>query len=156
MLSLWKGVDILVELAARLRGVAVVATVGGPVCPWSRRLSAGAPFVPHFDVPGLLAKAHALVLPSASDGFGRVVLEAMACGAVPFVTPEVGASELVARLDSRLVQPAGDFAESVSGLLTTLPLVDLARHARCVATEFEQKAMSQQAAERVLRALEER
>jgi glycosyltransferase involved in cell wall biosynthesis len=151
--SLWKGIDVLVDLGARLRGVALLATIAGPVCPWSRRLAAGAPFVPHGDVPDLLAKAHALVLPSASDGFGYVVLEAMSAGAVPFVTPEVGASELVARLDRRLILPAADFAEGVSALLTTLPLAELARSARRLACEFEQTAMARRAADAVLDAL---
>ncbi|HEY2570320.1 MAG TPA: glycosyltransferase [Solirubrobacteraceae bacterium] len=151
--SLWKGIDVLVDLGERLRGVAVLATIAGPVCPWSRRLAAGAPFVPHSNVPDLLAKAHALVLPSASDGFGYVVLEAMAAGAVPFVTPDVGASELVARLDPRLVQPAAEFAEGVSALLTTMSLAELGRSARRLACEYEQNAMARRAAGAVLDAL---
>jgi glycosyltransferase involved in cell wall biosynthesis len=151
--SLWKGIDVLVALASRLRGVAELAAVGGAVDPWSRHLSAGAPFVMHSDVPRLLGAAHALVLPSASDGFGYVVLEAMASGAVPFVTPDVGASELVARLDPRLVQPATEFAANVSELLTTLPLALLGEAARQIACEFEQHAMRRQAAALVLAAL---
>jgi glycosyltransferase involved in cell wall biosynthesis len=151
--SLWKGIDVLMELAIRLRGGAEVAAVGGPVDPWSRRLSARTPFVVHSDVPSLLGRAHALVLPSASDGFGYVVLEAMASGAVPFVTPEVGASELVARLDPRLVQPAAEFAANVTELLTSLPLAQLSASARQLACDFEQGAMRHQAAALVLGAL---
>jgi glycosyltransferase involved in cell wall biosynthesis len=151
--SLWKGIDVLVELARRLRGVAEIAAVGGAVDPWSRRLSAGVPFTMQSDVPSLLGRAHALVLPSASDGFGYVVLEAMASGAVPFVTPQVGASELVARLDPRLVQPGDVFAANVSELLATLPLAELGESARLLAREFEQDAMRRQAAALVLGAL---
>lgn len=151
--SLWKGVDILVDLAGRLRGVAQLATIGGPVCSWSRRITAGAPFAPQSDVPRLLARSHALVLPSASDGFGYVVLEAMAAGAVPFVTPEVGAADLVRRLDPRLVLPPGEFAEGVSTLVTTLALGDLSRAARRLANEFDRPSMSAQAADRVMSAV---
>ncbi len=150
--SLWKGVDVLADLASRLRGSGIVATIGGPVCPWSRRLSTGAGFVARSDVPELLASAHALVLPSVSDGFGYVVLEAMASGAVPFVTPAVGAAEIVTRLDERLVQSTEHFAENVCGLLTSLPLDELGVRARTLAGEFEQGAMGRQAAQRVLSA----
>jgi glycosyltransferase involved in cell wall biosynthesis len=43
----------------------------------------------------LLKQAAALVLPSYSENFGNVVLEAMAAGCPAIVTPEVGAAEVV-------------------------------------------------------------
>ncbi len=43
----------------------------------------------------LLARAQALVLPSYSENFGNVVLEAMAAGCPAVVTPEVGIADIV-------------------------------------------------------------
>lgn len=150
VLSLWKGVDILARLAHTLHGRAITAVIGGPVCPWSRRLTIAAPFTFHVDVPDLLGRAHALVLPAASDGFGYVVLEAMAAGTVPFVSPETGAAEIVSRLDARLVQPREKFAEIVPELLESLPLSDLGERARLIAQEFRWQEMSEVAAARIL------
>jgi glycosyltransferase involved in cell wall biosynthesis len=151
VLSLWKGVDVLVRLARTLAPTGDVAVIGGPVCPWSRQLVSDAPLRHYEDgVASLLASSHALVLPSASDGFGYVVLEAMAAGAVPFVSPEVGAAEIVRTLDDRLVQPRATFAEAVPELLRSLPLEELALAARGVAEQYERVAMAEQAAEAVL------
>lgn len=47
------------------------------------------------DKAALLQNATALVLPSYSENFGNVVLEAMAVGCSVVVTPEVGISEVV-------------------------------------------------------------
>src|SRR5205814_375502 len=68
------------------------------------------------DVPALLRASHALILPSVSDGFAYVVLEAMAAGCVPFVTPTAGASEIARLVDERLVQPRDEFASVVARL----------------------------------------
>jgi glycosyltransferase involved in cell wall biosynthesis len=156
VLSLWKGVDVIVDLARKLAGRGRLAVVGGPVCPWSRALVAGAPLDARPQVAPLLAGAHALVLPSASDGFGYVVLEAMASGTVPFVSPEVGAAEVVRRIDPRLVQPREQFADAVVELLDELPLPELARKARTLAEGLDGEAMAERAAAAVLRAAEHR
>jgi glycosyltransferase involved in cell wall biosynthesis len=51
----------------------------------------------------LLRKAHMLVLPSYSENFGNVVLEAMAAGCPVVVTPEVGLSSIVKKANAGLV-----------------------------------------------------
>jgi glycosyltransferase involved in cell wall biosynthesis len=148
-LALWKGLDIVSDLATRLRAGEALGMVGGPVCPWSRRIVASTPHTPFSDVRTLLATSHALVLPSASDGFGRVVLEAMASETVPFVSPEVGAAEIVRRIDGRLVQPRDSFAQTVIELLRSLPLPALGRRAREVAGDFDRRLRVPEAAEKV-------
>jgi glycosyltransferase involved in cell wall biosynthesis len=152
VLALWKGADVLVELERRLRPGAVVVVVGGPVCPWSRRLVARARFRRAHDVPAVMATSHYLVLPSVTEGFGYVVLEALAAGCVPIVSPHTGAAEVVRRLDPRLVQPLARFADEVPELIRTLPFEDLSRQARALAEEFEYHAMARASAGRVLAA----
>ncbi len=140
-LSLRKGVDVVAELAARLR-TGVVEAVGGPTCPWSRRISESARFARGTDVPETLGRSHVLVLPSRSDGFSFVVLEAMASGTVPIVTPEVGASEIVRSLDPRLVIPRSEFAEATIELLPQLDLPALSAAARQLAERFDRRRTS--------------
>ena len=138
-LSLRKGVEVAAELAQRLSGEARFEVVGGPSCPWSRRVAAAAPFIRRDSVAALLADAQVLVLPSRSDGFSYVVLEALACGTVPIVTPEVGAAEIVARLDPRLVVPRAEFVARTIALLPELDLAGLATRARALAEEFDRR-----------------
>jgi glycosyltransferase involved in cell wall biosynthesis len=57
------------------------------------------------DKAALLEHAAALALPSYSENFGNVVLEAMAAGCPPVITPEVGAAEVVRRERSGWVVP---------------------------------------------------
>ncbi len=150
-LSLWKGLDVLAELsrslAARDMGLEII---GGPVCRWSRRTAEPLVRAAATSVPELLARAHALVLPSVADGFGYVVLEAMASGAVPFVTPAVGAAELVRQIDPSLVIERVDFVDAVPELLATLPIQDLAARARTIAERYERTAMAGHAARELL------
>jgi glycosyltransferase involved in cell wall biosynthesis len=149
-LSLRKGVDVVAELAERVGEDAVVETVGGPSCPWSRRISAGARFVRRASVAEMLGAAHVFVLPSRSDGFSYAVLEALASGTPPIVTPEVGAAEIVRRLDEQLVVERESFVERTLELLPRLDLADLAARAVALAAEFDRRRTSRAAASAVL------
>jgi glycosyltransferase involved in cell wall biosynthesis len=78
---------------------------------------------PHADLPGLLAAADALVLPSSSEGLANVWVEALACG-TPIVISDVGgAQEVVDRPEAgRLVgrDPVA-IAAAVRALLAAPP-----------------------------------
>jgi glycosyltransferase involved in cell wall biosynthesis len=149
-LSLRKGVDVVADLARELRGKWTVEAVGGPTCPWSKRISARADFVRRPSVPETLRAAHVLALPSRSDGFSFVVLEALASGTIPIVTPEVGAAEIVRQLDGRLVLELGDFVEGTAELLPQLDLDALSSRARTLAEEFDRRRTSLAVATAVL------
>jgi glycosyltransferase involved in cell wall biosynthesis len=149
-LSLRKGVDVVAGLADRLGGEATVEAVGGPTCSWSRRVAARAAFAPRDSVPEMLAAAHAFVLPSRSDGFSYAVLEALASGTVPLVTPEVGAAEVVRRLDERLVIELPGFDEEAADLLPRLDFAALAPRARALAEELDRRRTSRATAAALL------
>lgn len=64
--------------------------------------------VPQGDLPGLLSQCDLFVLPSLADGFGLVVLQAMACELPVIVSDRAGGSEVVAGEEFGGVAPAGD------------------------------------------------
>lgn len=74
-------------LQPRLQAIAAQAGVDGRV------IFAGPVYGE--DKAALLRRARMLVLPSYSENFGNVVLEAMAAGCPVVVTPEVGAADIV-------------------------------------------------------------
>lgn len=71
------------------------------------------------DKQALLEHAAALVLPSYSENFGNVVLEAMAAACPVVVTPEVGAADIVRESGAGLVLDGHPdaLAAGISGLL---------------------------------------
>jgi len=61
-------------------------------------------------------RANLLCLPSLSDGFGQVILEALACGTPVLTTTSCGASDLIHHAQDGFVIPAADL-ESLIGRL---------------------------------------
>jgi glycosyltransferase involved in cell wall biosynthesis len=155
-LSLRKGVDIVLDFNRRTAGDVDLVVVGGPTDPWSRRIAARLRAQRGDDVATELARSHVLLLPSASDGFAYTVLEAMACGCVPIVTPDVGAAELVEQVAGELVQPRAAFAEAAARLVAELPLARLAERARELAEDYDVDRRSREAAAALLARARER
>ncbi|PYY10678.1 MAG: hypothetical protein DMG61_21065 [Acidobacteria bacterium] len=61
-------------------------------------------------------RADLLCLPSLSDGFGQVVLEALACGTPALTTNSAGASDLIQQRENGLLIPAADLDSLVNSL----------------------------------------
>ena len=93
----------------------------------------------------LLARALMLVLASRSENFGNVVVEAMALGTPVVVTPEVGASSLVARTQGGIVTSAEP--ASLGGALRALASdaalrAQMGERARAAARGYEWSAIA--------------
>lgn len=72
------------------------------------------------DLPGLLAECEIKVFASLSDGFGMVLLEAMACHLAPISTANAGAREIISSPDEGVLIPPGDaiaLAEAIRSLI---------------------------------------
>jgi len=133
-----KGIGDLVEACDRL-GCRLLVVGDGSLRPWlmdeAARRSGQIQVVPwadHSALPELLARMHALVLPSVEvaqrnvvpwiavplrEQFGRVLVEAMSCG-VPVVATRVGEIPHVVGPSGVLVEPGdpGALAEGLRGL----------------------------------------
>lgn len=140
-----KGVPLLLDAWRRLgkeRGDAELWLVG-PCGERERRLIPDLPglhlsgSVPHTEVPGLLAQIDVFVLPSYFEGFGLVLLEALAAG-VPFIsTLHTGAADLPADPRLGLTVPVGSVEALIAALRHYLaqPPDRSAVHAACTALQ---------------------
>ncbi|HEY9720807.1 MAG TPA: glycosyltransferase [Oscillatoriaceae cyanobacterium] len=101
-------VSLLVIGDGPLRGLVETTFATPPFAGRARWL----PVVPHREMPLHLSAMHALLLPSLTrprwkEQFGRVIIEAMACG-VPVIGSDSGEiPHLIARLQGGLVVPEG-------------------------------------------------
>lgn len=118
--SMDKGLDFLLdvyrEVAAHGQGVNLLVVGDGPgLAAFKKRgepegvVFAGK--VDHHDLPALYAASDLLVFPSTTDTFGRVVLEAQACGLPAVVSDQGGPQEIILHGQTGLVARAGDLAD---------------------------------------------
>lgn len=134
-LAAQKRPDLVLEAFSCMRQPADLVVVGdGPDRQRIEALAAGSPaadritisgFVPHDAVPGILASLDVLVLPSAYEEMGSVLVEAMASG-LPVVASDVGGIPEAVR-DGRtgLLVPPGDvpaLAAALDRLAADAPL----------------------------------
>jgi glycosyltransferase involved in cell wall biosynthesis len=143
-----KGLENLIDAVSTIRrsvpDVLVVIAGAGPLAADLKRRVTElqldhhvqfAGFVPESQLPTLYRAADLFVVPTiALEGFGLVVVEALACGTPVLVTPIAGLPEVIADLDPALVLPGAaknDLAQGISDALTgRLPLPT---DAQCIA-----------------------
>ena len=96
-----KGVPVLLDAWRRLAPRGAELWIAGGIGPRERSLIPDMPGlrvlgrVPRAEVPGLFAQCDVFVLPSLFEGFGLVILEALAAGLPVIATPHTGAVEAV-------------------------------------------------------------
>jgi glycosyltransferase involved in cell wall biosynthesis len=101
------------------------------------------------DKTALLEGARALVLPSYSENFGNVVLEAMAAGRPVIVSSEVGLAELVNSTTSGVVTDGGPehLGAAIAGLSKNTAAGDvMGRHGRAAAARYSWDSVATQMA----------
>ena len=99
------------------------------------------------DKSALLAAADALVLPSYSENFGNVVLEAMSAGRPVIVTREVGLASVVDRAGAGLVVDGtpGHLASAITRLMSDPSLRrEMGERGRTAVTDFTWPAIAAQ------------
>lgn len=126
-LSLRKGVRYLIEAFRRAAIPNSELVLIGSATPETTRLLAGRDMagiavtghVPQPDLTQWLSRATVLVLPSIEDGYGLVLLQAMACGCPVIATTHSGGPDCVADGRNGFVVPAGD-ADALAAKLAWL------------------------------------
>jgi glycosyltransferase involved in cell wall biosynthesis len=134
-----KGADVAVDTTVELagKGIPVVLDLvgDGSLRSWAEERAAAAPpgtvtvhgWCSRARLEALLSEAHVLVLPSRSEGFPKVVAEAMAFGCVP-LTSDVGdlRATLAETGGGEVVPDGGSWPDALTGLLEG----DLSEHRR--------------------------
>lgn len=101
-LCLKKGTHHLLEAfsKAALPGaeLLLIGSIAGEIRPWLERHEGTfvhSEYVPHSQLASNLTRGSIFVLPSVEDGFGKVILEAMACGLPVIASTNTGGPDVV-------------------------------------------------------------
>lgn len=70
----------------------------------------------HEDLPTLLQNHHIKLFPTLNEGFGKALIEAMACGLAPITTPAEGPRDVVTDGHDALIVPLRDSKAIVTAL----------------------------------------
>jgi glycosyltransferase involved in cell wall biosynthesis len=145
ILSQRKGIGYLIEATARLKIPFTLTLAGRPIARPPAMESALArhlwiPTAPHGEVLKLMREHDVLVFPSLFEGFGLVILEAMAQGTVVIATPNTAAPDLFADGEGGFIVPIRS-PDAIADRLTQLAedrdlLARMSEQARSVAARF--------------------
>ncbi|HPA21370.1 MAG TPA: glycosyltransferase family 4 protein [Verrucomicrobiae bacterium] len=109
-----KGLPLLLEAWRRLKSSDAELRLVGPAAPDVRKLIPGLPglsvrgSVPNSELPRLFADCDVFVFPSLFEGFGLVILEAMASGLPAITTEATGGPDFISEGRDGFLVPAGD------------------------------------------------
>lgn len=102
----------------------------------------------HDQLPELLKNHHIKLFPTLSEGFGKALVEAMACGLVPVTTDVSGPMEIVRDGHDALVVPTYDsqaIVQALDKLITNLDyLAELQRNAYATAQDYSWTAIAKE------------
>jgi alpha-maltose-1-phosphate synthase len=149
-----KGIPLLAEAWRKLNPSDAELWLVGPTPAKTRRLLSGIPrlhvkqAVPQREVPALLQQCDVFVFPSYFEGFGLVLLEAMACGLPVITTTATAGPDIVTSdRDGWMIEP-GDVDALVDRLRTCLAsrsqISDMGRAARQTAERFTWESYGRQ------------
>jgi alpha-maltose-1-phosphate synthase len=140
-----KGVPLLLEAWRRLKPKSAELWLVGPVATHLRalvsKLSGVRVFggLPHFDIPAVLKQCDVFVFPSYFEGFGLVILEAMACGLPIITTTATAGPDIYQNNQGGWIVPVGDIealALSIDRCLSDpIAVRDMGRVARRIAEQ---------------------
>lgn len=80
--------------------------------------------IPHDDLPPYFATADLFILPSLSEGFGLVIIEAMSCGTIPLTSDLLPIHDIIVENKTGFFvkkQEINDLADKIIYLLNKLP-----------------------------------
>ncbi len=128
-----KGLDLLAHvfrrLAERRPDLSLLIAGDGPYLQELRGKTKGERVIftgriDNASMPQIYAAAHLFLFPSATDTFGKAVLEAQACGLPAVVSDEGGPQEIIVNGKTGHVARAGDIADWLEKIESVLRLID--------------------------------
>jgi glycosyltransferase involved in cell wall biosynthesis len=115
MVSLRKGIGYLLEAMSRLSLPDSELVLRGTLLPESKDILAPCdgrfrlqPPLPRAGMRDLYSQASVLVLPSIEDGFGQVIVQAMACGLPVIATTNTGGPDVITDGKDGFIVPIRD------------------------------------------------